>query len=85
MTGDAHDIDDTLHGPSDLFLVRLWGADASKDTSSWRGRVQMVVNGEVHYFQGIQELIDAMLGMLSPNGQATSRQAPPQPAVEEGS
>ena len=84
MAGDAHEIDDALYGPSHLFLVRLWAADADKDTSGWRGRVQMVVNGEVHYFQGTQGLIDAMLGMVAPNGHAAPRRSPSEPRVEEG-
>jgi hypothetical protein len=60
---------------TDLFLVRVWskgtgdirGADGSKGKIEWYGKVQRVVSGESHEFSSLQDLVDALLAMLSDN------------------
>lgn len=48
-----------------LFLVRLWSkeAEGDRDQAGWRGKVQHVLSGEAHAFQGWPALIDLLLEM----------------------
>ncbi len=57
---------------TDLFLVRMWTADARDGDrrAEWHGRVQRAVDGEAHQFDGWQNLVDLLLTMLS-EGQRT--------------
>jgi hypothetical protein len=48
---------------SHLFLVRVW-AGARAEESGWRGKVQHVVSGEAHTFDGWPTLIGLLLEML---------------------
>lgn len=65
--------------PSYLFLIRLWKEDAAElgaaevrevrevidlKPMEWQGRVQQVLSGEVHPFQGWPSLIDLLLEMM---------------------
>jgi hypothetical protein len=84
MGSDLHKPDHRYHGHSDLFLVRVWVADAGEGPSGWLGRVQQVVSGEVQSFRGPEELVEAILGMLPQSDRAESRPAPPLPVLEEG-
>lgn len=63
---------------TDLFLVRVWIKDAEAvrevggrgdgdSKPEWCGKVQRVVNGESRQFSSLQDLIDALLTMLSDN------------------
>jgi hypothetical protein len=53
-----------------LFLLRMWVDRAGDDTQSndsvhWRGKVQRVVDGEVHQFSTLEDLAGILLAMLS--------------------
>lgn len=59
---------------SNLFLVRLWispngeiGSDGS--TIVWCGKVQRVVNGEVHYFTDLPYLLALLETLVSNDNQ----------------
>ena len=84
MGSDLHTLDHPHDERSDLFLVRVWVADAAENPSSWRGKVQQVVSGEVQYFQGSEELVEAILGMLPQDDRASTRSVPPLPVLDEG-
>lgn len=53
------------HGPSQLFLLRVWLDDAPSE-NNWHGRVQHSVTGETHYFQTCAELRHIIRDMMSP-------------------
>jgi hypothetical protein len=49
---------------SQLFTVRLWAEDLGDGRMEWRGKVQHVVSGEVHYFREWPTLIAWLVAML---------------------
>jgi len=53
------------HGPSQLFLLRVWLDDTSSE-SDWHGRVQHAVTGEAHAFQTCAELRRTIRDMMAP-------------------
>jgi hypothetical protein len=55
---------DQLHPRSHLFTVRLWAEDIGDGQTEWRGRVQYVPSGEVHYFRDWPALIAHLLKLL---------------------
>lgn len=63
MSGDSKTTQ-THQGSSHLFLVRLWVGDKGDDPQGWRGKVQHMVTGEAHNFEGVAELTQALLRML---------------------
>ncbi len=80
------------HDPgSHLFLVRFWSGGAQELTNEQEpkegkdahghkgriGRVQHVVSGEAHTFQGCPELIEVLLAMLSAENRGESDRASP--------
>ncbi len=56
---------DEHHGPSQLFLLRVWLNDAHSE-NDWRGRVQHAVTGEAHNFHTCAELRRIIHEMLAP-------------------
>ena len=52
---------------SDLFLVRVWeeASDDGTGKPEWHGKVQRVVDGEVHQFAGWADLTEALQSMLA--------------------
>ncbi|NCC34617.1 MAG: hypothetical protein EOM24_21760 [Chloroflexia bacterium] len=42
---------------SHLFTVRLWNEVVSENCTEWRGKVQHVLSGEMHYFRDWPTLI----------------------------
>ncbi len=58
---------------TDLFLVRVWakvdGGDDGNDkgavNAGWHGRVQRVIDGEMHEFDSLQNLANLLAEMLS--------------------
>jgi hypothetical protein len=50
---------------SHLFTVRLWQADLGDGQTEWRGKLQHVLSGEVHYFREWSALIALLMSMLS--------------------
>ena len=51
---------------TDLFLLRVWTRPSGDggDGTEWRGKVQRVVDGEAHQFDGWQALVETLLSML---------------------
>ena len=89
MTDTSDGDGDEAGRPSQLFLIRVWIREAGGDQPRWYGRVQHVVTGEVHHFQGGAELAEALLNMIPgalraeySTSPASSRQADPQAALD---
>lgn len=53
------------HLRSYLFTVRVWQEEIGTDQVEWRGKVQLVTNGDVRYFRGWMALAPLLLTMLS--------------------
>jgi hypothetical protein len=53
------------HLRSYLFTVRVWQEEIGTDQVEWRGKVQLVTNGDVRYFRGWTALAPLLLTMLS--------------------
>lgn len=67
MVSDARLERDNLSSRSQLFMVRVWLEDLGEGKTEWRGKVQCVASGEVHYFRGCQNLISDLQAMLLPS------------------
>ena len=66
MSGDeTDDADAQSPPPSLLFTLRVWRARLGPDPSEWRGRLQSVTTGEVHYFRDWQTFVALIREMLS--------------------
>ncbi len=52
---------------SHLFMVRVWLEELGNDHSEWRGKVQYVPTGEVHYFREWSTLLTFLLDKLPPD------------------
>ena len=50
---------------SHLFTVRVWQEEVGQDLREWRGKVQLITDGNVRYFRGWEELVPLLLSMLS--------------------
>lgn len=55
--------------PTHLFAVRIWEQAIENGRTEWRGRVQYVPTGEVHYFRQWDDLV-AILKRLLPGPDA---------------
>ena len=53
------------HLRSYLFTVRVWQEEIGTDQVEWRGKVQLVTNGDVRYFREWTALAPLLLTMLS--------------------
>ena len=53
------------HPRSHLFTVRVWQEDVGQNQMEWRGKVQLITDGNVRYFRGWEELVPLLLSMLS--------------------
>ncbi len=62
---DSSDQNHQYHGPSQLFLLRVW-LDNAPSENDWRGRVQHAVTGEAHNFHTCAELKRIVHDMMSP-------------------
>ena len=49
---------------SHLFTVRVWSEELGAGQTEWRGRVQHVTSGEVHYFRDWITLVALLMAML---------------------
>lgn len=47
-----------------LFVIRIWAQDIEHGRSEWRGRVQHVPSGEVHYFREWADMLSIVQAML---------------------
>ena len=61
MANDGSSID---WRPSKLMLLRLWSAQAGEAGEQLRGKLQLVVSGEAHYFEGGEALVELLLALL---------------------
>ena len=50
---------------SHLFTVRVWEEEIGADQIEWRGKVQLLANGEVRYFREWTALVPLLITMLS--------------------
>ncbi len=53
------------HGPSQLFLLRVWEGDRPGPTD-WQGVLQQTVTGETRYFRSCEELRRILFEFASP-------------------
>ena len=49
---------------SHLFTIRVWEEQIGADQTEWRGKVQLLTNGEVRYFRDWAALVPLLLTML---------------------
>jgi len=54
--------------PSKLVLLRLWFEQNGDGREQLCGKVQFVVSGEAHYFQGGEALVELLSEMLRHTG-----------------
>ncbi len=50
---------------SHLFTVRVWQEEVGQDLREWRGKVQLITDGNVRYFRRWEGLVPLLLSMLS--------------------
>ena len=60
------------HGPSHLFLVRVWAEQSMEGSPEWHGRVQHVTRGDAQEFSDWGTLIDLFVTMV-PAGNLESK------------
>jgi hypothetical protein len=53
------------HPRSHLFTVRVWQEEVGHNQTEWRGKVQLITDGNVRYFRGWEVLVPLLLTMLS--------------------
>ena len=58
-------MDQPLEPRSYLFTVRVWQEEIGHEQDEWRGKVQLLTNGEVRYFHDWQVLASLLLAMLA--------------------
>lgn len=51
-----------------LFAIRVWAQTIENGRTEWRGRVQYVPTGEVHYFREWADMVAIVQQMLPHNG-----------------
>ena len=56
--------DTTLGAETHLYLIRIWRRKSSDAHHALRGKVQHVVSGEAHVFEGYQGLANAIERMM---------------------
>jgi len=58
--------------PTHLFVIRVWAQDIENGRSEWRGRVQHIPSGEVHYFREWADMVSIVQHLLPDNGEDES-------------
>ena len=53
------------HPRSHLFTVRVWQEEVGQNQMEWRGKVQLITDGNVCYFRRWEGLVPLLLSMLS--------------------
>ncbi|HZO73925.1 MAG TPA: hypothetical protein VFB60_17105 [Ktedonobacteraceae bacterium] len=54
---------------SHLFTIRVWEEEVGQNATEWRGKVQLMSNGEARYFRewtGLIPLLQKMLAQIEP-------------------
>ncbi len=64
LTG-KHNLDRQPHGPSQLFLLRVWESDLPGERD-WQGVLQQTVTGESRAFRSCEELRNLIFEFVSP-------------------
>ncbi len=57
---------------SHLFVIRIWAQEIEHGRTEWRGRVQYVPTGEVHYFREWPAMLALVQRMLPGSGESVS-------------
>lgn len=57
--------DDSPHA-SRVFVLRVWLEELGNGQSEWRGQLQQVSGGEVHYFRDWQRMLSYLSEMFPP-------------------
>ena len=65
------------HPSLHLFNVPLWTEDLGAGQVQWRGQVQHVLSGEVHYFRDWPELEAYLMAMVRQRERANAAEAIP--------
>ncbi|GIK56743.1 MAG: hypothetical protein HND44_19040 [Chloroflexi bacterium] len=65
-------MDQSSPPPSHLFVIRIWAQEIEHGRTEWRGRVQYVPTGEVHYFREWPAMLALVQRMLPGSGEAVS-------------
>lgn len=61
-----------VHPRSHLFTVRVWEEEIRPGQTEWRGKVQLLTNGEVRYFREWAALGPLLLTMLRDSASESS-------------
>ncbi len=61
-------MDQSSPSPSHLFVIRIWAQEIEDGRTEWRGRVQYVPTGEVHYFREWPAMLAIVQRMLPGEG-----------------
>ena len=61
-------MDQSSPSPSHLFVIRIWAQEIEDGRTEWRGRVQYVPTGEVHYFREWAHMLALVQRMLPGEG-----------------
>ena len=59
---------------SDLFTLRVWPEEVDDGHVEWRGKVQHVTSGEVHYFRDWDAMLAFLLGILDSSAPMTTQE-----------
>ena len=61
-------MNDSSAPQSHLFVIRIWAQEIEHGRTEWRGRVQYVPTGEVHYFREWADMLSILRRMLPDAG-----------------
>ncbi len=64
------------HPRSRLFTVRVWEEEIGAGQTEWRGKVQLLPDGEVRYFREWATLVPLLLTMLADSEATPGMQSP---------
>lgn len=64
-----------IHPRSHLFTVRVWEEEITTEQSEWRGKVQLLTNGDVRYFRDWSTLLPLLLTMLRESQEELTKSA----------
>ncbi|MBX3059053.1 MAG: hypothetical protein KF770_21505 [Anaerolineae bacterium] len=65
-------MDQSSPSPGHLFVIRIWAQEIEYGRTEWRGRVQYVPTGEVHYFREWPDMLAIVQRMLPGEGGSVS-------------
>ena len=53
------------HPRSHLFTIRVWEEETGTNQTEWRGKIQLITNGEVRYFCEWTALAPLLVALLT--------------------